>query len=179
MRVFYVSLLLLAFGCVSNKTIIETPEEIQKAKKIQDQIDLKQVSVYVNAANPLANQDMARLGLLPAGSSANRILLDGDDFIKIEDNVLNVSLPYYGTQQLPSGYAGTEMSGFRFLNTYDSYIYDYNQKNKVHTLKFRVKNQVEYLTIVLKIYRNGRSNIYINSSHRTAINYDSFVKLEK
>lgn len=175
MRVLIVGLLLILTGCASQK--VETPEMKRMADKIKQKVADKDLEIFVNAANPLANQEIAKIGLLPAGSTANRILLNGDEYLKFKGDSLSVYLPYFGTQQLPGEYnKGTQ--GIQFDLPYESYKVDYNEKKKVHTLKWRLKSQREFLTVIVKLFRSGKATVYVNSSHRTAINYDGNLKME-
>lgn len=175
MRIVIVGLLLILTGCASQK--VETPEMKRMAEKIKQKVAEKDLEIFVNAANPLSNQEIARLGLLPAGSTANRILLNGDEYFKFKGDSLSVYLPYFGTQQLPAEYNKANQ-GIQFELPYESYKQDYNEKKKVHTLKVRLKSNREFLTVIVKLFRNRKATVYVNSSHRTAINYDGYVKLE-
>lgn len=177
MRVFIVLVLMLCVGCASKSKVLEDARIQRLAKEIQEKIDKKEFAVFVTAASPLANQDIARIGLLPPGSSANRIMLNGNEYIKLLGDKVDVALPFYGTQQLPSGYL-RGMSGFNFTEPYENYKYSYNEKKKMHTIKFKVKNHKELISVFIKIYKNGLTDVYLNSSHRTAINYDGKLKTE-
>lgn len=178
MRILLVTFLFLLVGCASQQ--VDTPEMQRAYEKMKQQIENKDLEVFVNAANPLSNQDIANLGLLPAGSTANRILLNGDEYFKLKGDRVSVHLPFYGTQQLPMEYMTGGPRGFQFDELpYEDYKHEFNEKKKLHTLKFKVKNDKESLTIFVKLFRNAKANIYINSSHRTAINYDGKLQLKE
>lgn len=178
MKLYYVCFLLFLMGCASKKPFLETPETKEMEKKLQQKVDNKNLQAFVKVASPLANNDLIRINLLPAGSSANTILLNGDDYLKFKGDSIFVDLPYFGTQQIGNGY-NYGASGFRFQDVVKEYKATFNDIKKVHTIKAKTKFDKEYLNIRLEIQRNGKLYLYIKSSHRTAISYQGVVDLKE
>ncbi len=176
---FIFIIILFITGCNTNKSLIETNSQKKIRLRIDEKVKNNDFDIVFNSASPQANSDLQSIDrLLPAGSTSNRILLNSDYYLKLNKTNLSVDLPYYGTQQLPTDYTNG-LSGYKFDSELQTNTYKYNKKKKVHTYKFILKNKRESITMYLKIYSTGKANLFVNSSHRTSINYDGSLKLEK
>lgn len=174
---FGIFLLILCLGCATNKSVVETEKEKKYAQLVDNKVSNKEWKVYVQTANPLANHEIARIGLLPAGSTANRILLNGGDYIILKGDEVELDLPYYGRQQIGGGFT-YGMSGFRFKGKVLDYKETFEENKKRHVIRIKTKHNQETFTIIVKFFRNAKSDVYINTSHRTALNYEGQLALE-
>jgi len=175
-RNFCIVVLVFAFvGCQStqNAVVVDTA----KAKQLKEWIDNKELKVYANTASPIATAEMAQLSFLfIPGSTPNRIMLTGgQDYFIMSGDSISADLPYYGVRQLGGDY-NEKRGGVKFDGAYKSYKVDYNEKKGMYTLRYRIAANRESFNVVVKVFVNWRAEIYINTSHRTAINYEGVVK---
>ena len=171
-----IGLCLVFLGCQSTQNVVADPV---KEKQLKEWIDNKQIRVLANTASPIATQDMNQLSfLLPNGSTPNRIVLvGGQDFFEMKGDSIAADMAYFGTRQLGGEY-NSNRGGIKFNGKYDSYKMEYDEQKKVYKLLFKINDNRESFNLVLKIFHNHRMELYVNTSHRTAINYNGFVSME-
>jgi hypothetical protein len=176
MRFLVISLVLLfAVGCSSAKIAVDPV----KAKEIKEMIDNKSFTVMMTTASPLAQAEMMQLNaLLVQGSTPNRILLtSGQDYFTMSGDSISADLPYYGVRQQGGEY-NMKKGGVIFDGAYKSYKVDFNEKKRMYTLRYRIAHNRESFNVVLRIFTNGKAEVFVNTSHRTAINYDGTVSFK-
>jgi hypothetical protein len=167
----------LAFvGCQSTQNVVVDPV---KEKQLQEWIDNKQIRILAETASPIATQDIDQLVfLLPNGSTPNRILLTGgQDYFEMDGEYIRADLAYFGTRQLGGEY-NSNRGGIKFDGKYSSFKSEYDEKKKVHKLMYKINDNRESFNVVVKIFPNYKTEMYINTSHRTAINYNGFVSVK-
>lgn len=161
-------------GCNSTQNMAV---DSAKEKQLKEWIDNKELRIYANTASPIAQAEVMQLNaLLIQGSTPNRILLTGgQDYLKISGDSISADLPYFGVRQLGGAY-NPKRGGIIFDGPYKSYKVDYNEKKRMYTLRYKIHSNRESFNVVVKIFANWRADIYVNTSHRTAINYSGFVR---
>ena len=127
-------------------------------------------------ASPIAQREINQLTfLLPQGSSPNRILLTGgEDYFKMIGDSISVDMAYYGTRQMGGPYEFNR-TGIQINVKPKLYEAKYDERKKIYRLKYRAHDNRESFNIVVKIFPSLKAEMYINTSHRTAINYNGFV----
>jgi hypothetical protein len=163
----------LLSSCSSTKGVVDPV----KAQQLKEWIDNKQLTIYAKTASPIATAEMNQLNsLLVQGSTPNHILLTGgQDYFRMSGDSIAADLPYYGVRQLGGEY-NQKRGGIKFKGVYNSYKVDYNEKKQMYTLRYRINDNRESFNVVVKIFTNWKANMYINTSHRTAINYQGHIK---
>lgn len=161
-----------ALGCSSTQYTVDPVKE----KELKEMIDTKNFTVLMNTASPLNTLEINQLSaLLPNGSTPNRIILTGgQDFFKMDGDIIKADLPYFGTRQLGGEY-NYKKGGIIFDGAYKSYKIDYDEAKKIYKLRYRILHNRESFNVVVKIFANWKAEVYVNTSHRTAINYNGYV----
>ncbi|MFD2567661.1 DUF4251 domain-containing protein [Pseudotenacibaculum haliotis] len=174
MRNFVIALVGLLFivSCNSTQSAAKTTENL---KSLSEWVDGKKIKVVANSASPLAANEFANFGLLPQGSTANRIFLTGNDFISIKGDHVVVDLPYYGVRQQSTAFDYNN-SGVRFEGIPDHYEVKYDEKRRTYTMEMELKNGKEAFDVMIKLYPTLRATIHVNTTRRTAISYQARVK---
>lgn len=175
MRAF---LLIVFFaGVLSSCSSAKIVEDPIKAKQLKEWIDNKELKVYANTASPIATAEINQLSsLLVQGSTPNRILLtSGQDYFIMSGDKISADLPYYGVRQMGGEY-NQKKGGIIFDGPYKSYKTDYNEKKRMYTLRYRITHNRESFNVVVKVFENLKAEIFVNTSHRTAINYSGVVR---
>ncbi len=163
---------ILLIGCESSKNIAKKTSD---GRNLEQLINDKSFEVVLRWAQPNGFTRIASLGLLPPGDSANSINLSNNSssFVKKGDD-LDILLPYYGEQL--AGRAYKDNGSIQFEGVPDSYSIDYNEKKKNYQIKFKIKDGTELYNISVQLYENLYAKVYVNSSHRTSINYTGVVR---
>jgi hypothetical protein len=147
-----------------------------KAKELAQMIESKNFKFIAETASPIAQREINQLTfLLPLGSSPNRILLTGgEDYFKMIGDSISVDMAYFGTRQMGGPYEFGR-TGVQLNVKPKLYEANYDERKKVYRLKFRAHDKRESFNVELKIFPNKRAEMYLNTSHRTAINYNGFI----
>lgn len=166
---FFLSIGLLFYNCKSTATIAEI-ENLQKV------VDEKNFEITANSATPIAFANTRGLeNLLPPGSNlANINLINIQNYIKVKNDSLQITLPYYGELQIANAYnadAGINFEGFPTIANFK-----FNKNKSAYEIDYVVELKNETLKIFITLFANNRSNFSINSSNRTGINYDGSWK---
>ena len=150
------------------------------AKRLQHLIESQSFLIVSNWASPNATSStnfIANSGLLPLGSSANNISLIGNtNYVKfIGDQVIGY-LPFYGERQIGGGY-NIRDNGISFEGIPEDLKIKEGRKGS-YKISFRINDknkESESYNVFIKLFPNHRSNISINTSHRTGINYSGAI----
>ncbi len=170
MRIALLGFLMVLFGCSSTNKILSA----QQISTLKDVVEAKEIEIEFNWAQPtgLISSVSGLQNLIPFGSTINNINLNGNpNFFKINKDSLSIDLPYFGSQQLPKGYNNTEI-GVNFNGTPEKFEEKFDAKRNKYILTYWLKGTDESYKVILVLFPNNSSVLYVNSSHRTPINYD-------
>lgn len=172
---FYITLIFLLFSnCSSQKKI--NPEVSQRTKKL---IEQKRFIINCNMAYPtptMALQSVANAGLIAPGSTVSQINIRGSqNTFKIKGDSIKVYLPYYGEQRMAGMGYGRANTGIQYEGIPEASDFSSKDKKGNTVLKFTFKNDAEQCQAQVKIFPSGKSDISINSSHRTSIRYSGNI----
>lgn len=164
--------LLFIIGCGSTQMTVDPAKE----QELKDMIMNKEFKLLMNTASPLNTLDISQLSfMLPNGSTPSRIFLNGgEDYFKMSGDTISADMAYFGTQQLGGEY-NSNKAGIIFNGAYNEYHMKYDEEKKIYTLSYKINNKRESFNINVKIWLNWKCEVYINTSHRSAINYNGFV----
>ncbi|MFY0630936.1 MAG: DUF4251 domain-containing protein [Flavobacteriaceae bacterium] len=170
MRIFILLVFSVLVGCTSSKDLAVNAE---KAKKLEQYIENNDFQVIANWAEPLATNGYNALNLLPRGSSANRISLsNSDNHFKKKGDSISLFFPYYGAQQISTGRVlDSGNGGIEFDGVPKDYKQTFNEKKKFYLIEFTFRTGSESYDVTLKLYRNLKAEIFVDSTHRTSILY--------
>ncbi len=174
----FTSCLLVSCGSSQNLEI-----STGKSKVLDELVAQKKLEIISDWASPLASSSLNALsnsGLFPAGSTANNINLIGNfNHFRILGDSISVYLPYYGERRISTGF-NNRNNNIEFDGVPEDVKITYNEKKQRYLMKFGIRNATEWLRVSVTLYPNMRSDIMIQSNHRTSIQYrGKVVKLEE
>jgi len=163
-------------GCNSAR---KTIEPTAKSKALEAMIANKEFIIESDWMYPQPTSSMnaiANSGLLPPGSTTNNISLIGNpNSLKVHGDSITLDLPFYGERRLSSGQYGGNNGGIVFKGIPDRYEVTKDEKRQRHIIKFTVKNNSESYQGIITLYPNWNSNIVINSTYLTTVQYKGMV----
>ncbi|UII79492.1 DUF4251 domain-containing protein [Flagellimonas sp. CMM7] len=169
-------LIIVVAGCASNPKPSATAQEIEVLNNL---VSGRSFEIKANWANPLATgsiNSIANAGLLPNGSTANRIDLSGSaSYLKVIGDKVEANLPYFGERQMGGTY-NSNNTGIQFEGVPKSFEIVPNQKTRGYTMRFTISSATETYQVMAELTPSLSSNLNINSTHRTAIWYTGRVE---
>ncbi|NNJ88321.1 MAG: DUF4251 domain-containing protein [Eudoraea sp.] len=171
----YCCFVLFIFSCGSSSSVNNDSSKIADLRRMVTKANYEITS---NWAFPLMTQGLtsiANAGLLMPGSNASSIDLIGNpNYLRVIGDSVSVSLPYFGERQMGGGYNNTG-SGLSFDGIPDSYETQWDERKQRYQIKFQVKQRTETLQFNILLFTNLKSDIKVNSTHRTSIGYNGVV----
>jgi|SRR5690625_4835323 len=170
-RFFSIFIVLVLCSCATtyqegNSVEIDKEKIAEENFKIKfDQAFPKQSSGFNKAVNSL---DFSSIG----NSSQKINISDGNYYVKFKKDSVFADLPFYGERY--SGYDSKNNQNIRFENTPKNYEFSAKEKNNHYQAKisFTIKDlnsSSEEYDVSIKIFGNGKANMFISSSKRSGI----------
>lgn len=161
------------FGCTASKNTDSTAQ----TKDFKKVMETKAFSFTADWANPMATQSLnsiANAGLLPPGSNAGSIQLNGtSNFLKVEGDTVSANLPYFGERRFGGGYGSN--TGIEFKGVPTSYDQAYNTDKNRFDITFLISEDMEAYNVTLTVFANKTANVIVNSNQRNPIRYAGHV----
>ncbi|MFS4468273.1 DUF4251 domain-containing protein [Maribacter sp. 2210JD10-5] len=136
-------------------------------------LENKEFKMNFTVAQPMVTQALSQIalsGLLPPGSTINRIDLNGDNnFFKMYGDSVAADLSYYGERQMGGGY--TSKTGIVFQGVPKDLEFQKDNGKNNYTIKFTISSDTEVFMANAIISSNGTCSLDLWSSHRTRIRY--------
>lgn len=165
--------MLLVLGCASNPKPEASAEQMEALAGL---VFEQSFEIAANWAEPLATGSLttiANSGLLPPGSTINRIDLFGNSsYIRVTKDSVKAQLPYYGERQIGSGsFYGARQTGIQFEGVPKDFEIVPNKRKSGYTMRFTISTDIETFQVAALLFPDKSSTININSTHRTPIGY--------
>lgn len=169
-------------GCSSTKSAEETALKNQQFDELKELVADRSFVFSAESAYPMQSYAVLQVNnalFRNTGNSAGRIDLAGNgDFIKVIGDTVLGKLPYFGEVRVVSSLDPND-SGINFNGTPDAYEVIENQKKQTLRLKFDIKQKSERFTVIMELFPNKRSTVFINCQNRTPMRFDGKVKAIK
>ena len=170
-RILYIGIAITVFGCGASKKIIAP--NIQ----LDEMMAQKAFEIKVQSAEPQVTRAMSQIansGMLPPGSTINRIDVGGSGYyIKVAGDSVSAELPYYGERQMSGGYNSD--SGIKFNGLAENLEISKDDSKQRYTVKFRIDGNAENYSVTISVLNNLSSTTTVSSSHRNGIAYSGKV----
>lgn len=170
--------LLLGAGCASGPRTQASPAELAA---LDHAISDGEFEILATWAQPMASQGLnsiANAGLLPPGSSAGRIDIEGTGgFLKMAGDSVIADLPFFGERHMGGGYA-TQGGGIKFAGIPENYSMGPVKKGDGYTMQFNIREGQETYRVLAHIFASRYASINIASSHRSTIWYQGRLQVE-
>lgn len=176
-HLFIIVSVCLIVSCASTNTKFSAAQ----LKKVENLVDSTSFEIESNWANPrltAALLSLQNFGFFNAnGNSVSSINISGhSNYFKMNNDSVEVSLPYFGERQMGGRYGSTD-NGVVIKGKVDR-LKKYKMKNGSYKIVFSV-NDANYSTenydLMVQVFPNMSTNIMVNSSHRTPIQYKGRV----
>ena len=162
-----------AIGCKAPETAVSQAN----IDALDNMITNKNFEFRAEWAQPLVTTSLNGLvnsGLLPPGSSINRINLQGNsNFLRMEGDRVWADLPYYGERQAGGAYA--RATGIEFDGIPTDLEITENEKKQSYLIRFDIRNKAEAYQVSLELFPNLSGTISVNSTQRLNIRYSGTV----
>lgn len=178
MKLIRSGILILVFGGLL--TGCGTVPKTYEANPMLDELMAqKEFQIAIRSALPMTTQawnQIANSGLLQPGNNASRIDLSREGyFIKVAGDSVSANIPYYGERQMGGGYNSN--SGIEFDGIAEDLEIIKDEEKQGYQLSFNVDsaNVSETFFVSSTVFSNGRSIVFVRSSHRNRIQYSGTV----
>ena len=175
----YGALFVIVFGCGSQKSFTE--QETQAYKNLQNLVASRSFEIVSTSATPIASVAFSRVAnsrILGLGNNASNIdITTNANKLTVKGDSIRSYLPYFGEQHFGGGYAGNH-SGIEFNDVPKDYQVFHNDKKHTVDITFKINDQYrnsDHYSIMITLYPNYRSDIRVQSTTRTSINYGGRV----
>lgn len=169
------SILLWACGS-SEKTTTQYFEEGNPT--LDNMVAQRALTIRADWAQPMATNSLNQLanaGLLPPGSTVNRINLVGEsNHLTVAGDTVSAYLPYFGERQMSAGYNADQ--GITFKGVPKDFEITKDVAKHRYVMRFQIKNKTETFRVNAELFPNMSGTISVNSSHRFVIRYDGTVR---
>ena len=166
-KIVYIVLISILSGCAA----IDYSTENETISKL---IHKQQWEITNDWAFPLTTTStniMYNAGLIPPGSTGNRINLIGNaNYVKKVGDSISVYLPFFGDRQLGGGY-NTGNSAIAFDGIPKNIKTLVTRKSELEKYRIEFKKGTESFRGIIIIYNNGSTEITIYGSHRSSMRY--------
>jgi hypothetical protein len=162
-------------GCGTSSKTAATPAESELMGELMAKKSFRITSEW---ASPIVTNSIASIsnaGLLPPGSTANRISLIGNsNYLKVMGDSVSAYLPYYGERQMGGGY-DRDGGAIQFKGIPRDFEATTDENSRVHKFHFQINRRSESFDVMIHLFPNMRSTINVNSSQRRTIRYGGHV----
>ena len=167
-------LLLAASACKTAGKPLSDEEWARLERIVQD----RNFRMEAQWAEPLPDQSinaMASAGLLPPGSSPNRINLIGNaNYLIMKGDSVRAQLPYWGERQTTQNYGRVE--GITFDGLAENIRSSKNESQIYYDMDFNLRNKSDLLQCTLRFYSGQRALLTVQSNMRNQIRFDGTYK---
>ena len=149
-------------------------------KELIDTVSFEIVSDWAYPRGTRSINFLSNSGLLPLGSTASQIsLISNTNYLRMDGDVVSGYLPFYGEQQVGGGYS-TADAGINFEGIPEDLDITEGRKGS-YKIRFKIRSNktTEFYTVFIKLFKDLTTDITINSTHRTSINYRGTVTFLK
>ncbi len=174
--VFTVAVFMVFISCTSPKIVTEAQQKEMLLWGNQTPFEI--VSYRASPIPTAAFSEVANSGLLAPGNTASSIdLIGNSNSFKMDGDTITAYLPYFGERQFGGNYGSNE-GGIKFDDKPMSQEISYNSKKRRIEMRFKIKQERdnEIYNIIVYIFPNHSTQIYVNSSERTPISYNGKIK---
>ncbi|NER13600.1 DUF4251 domain-containing protein [Leptobacterium flavescens] len=169
MKKFIILLLFSAF--MINTADAQSRAERKKLKAEKADAEYAQMKELVNSGAFVFEAQWAT----PLGSSRINLLAN-PNHLKIRDGEADTFFPYFGFIRTGGSSYNRNGGGIEFRGEPVKYTTEFNDKKRAIILKLSAKNDAELYDVILTINRSGTATASVNSSFRSSIFYEGFVK---
>lgn len=156
-------------SCKSGQSVASAKEKTLVTKAIEQQeFRIESNWAYPQTTNAL--QQVINAGLVQPGSNAGAISLIGNtNFLTVNGDSISSHLPYFGERQMQVAYGGTD-SAIEFKGVLEDYSITKDKKSR-YSISFRAKSNTESFKVMIILFPNASTRIYLNSGSRFPISY--------
>ncbi|MGC1632125.1 MAG: DUF4251 domain-containing protein [Gelidibacter sp.] len=179
--VLFSGLFAVLLGCGSNRQFSE--QDNQAYENLQQLVASKSLEIVSTSATPMATVAFSKVAnsrILGPGNNAGRIDITSNfNKLTIKGDSIRGYLPYFGEQTFGSGPYGGNHSGIEFNNIPKDYKVIPNDKKHAVDISFKINDQYrnnDMYSIMITLYPNYSSQINVQSTSRTSIEYMGRVR---
>ncbi len=172
MRVFLVLFSIVLIGCSGSKQSISASDK----DSFEAIVNQKEFQFNGEWALPFGtnslNSVISNLAFRNGTTVGSINLYDKNAYLKINDSIVEASLPYYGERQIGGVFNSQDIS-LRFEGKPNNFNIVKNDKKERFKITFGIasSNSTEIYQVTMFLFYNKNCSVSINSTHRTPIRY--------
>jgi len=163
-------------NCGSSESVLRTSQYKEAVDSLIENREFKVVNQWALPTMSSSMMELSSSGILGPGNSGQRIDLSGNtSFLEIKGDSVQAILPYFGVRQMGGGY-NADGEGIQFDQVVEDISFDYEDSKDRHVIKFRANNGSESFELILYVFSNKKSSLFVNSSQRDVIRYEGIIR---
>jgi hypothetical protein len=174
-QLFFIQIRLLLLGVISTLWLgCGSTKNIPLNTELQRMLEEKSFEIRSDWASPtntvfaVSNTNL----FPPVGSNPNNIDIRGNStFFKVHGDSISADLSFFGQVQLAGSRYLPRNNNIVFHTIPENYKMTYDEKKNRFKIDFRIKHRQEAYRVIILIYNNFKTNMSINSSHRSTVHY--------
>ncbi|TBN06610.1 DUF4251 domain-containing protein [Hyunsoonleella flava] len=159
----------LIISCKSSKVQLSPEEE----KQFRDLVASQEFTVESDWAYPQLTNAMTQvlnsMLMWPNNNGGAINLIGNANFLTIKGDSVTSYLPYFGERQMQVGYGGTD-SAIEFNGVMEDFKVEEGKNNR-KIISFSAKSNAENFNVIITLFPNLNSEIYLRSPSRFFIRY--------
>ena len=168
----------LLWSCGGTKSASNIALKTQQFEALKEIVATKSFTIDVKTAHPMLTYDVMQITnalLRNTGNTAGRIDVTGN-FIKVMGDSVEAGLSYYGEVRIANSLDPRD-AGINFEGEPLSYEVSENKKKQTLRVAFDIKGKtMELFSVIMQLYPNKNTTLFINSPNRNSIRYDGTLK---
>ena len=175
-QIIYIVGFIIILSCSGTKTYTE--QELQQYSDLKALVQSKKLQIQSNFGRPLATaafMQVANSGILGPGSTATNIdITSNSNRFTIDGDSISGYFPFFGEQRFGGSYPGSTQQGIEFNGIPKDYSVTENDAKQTVTISFKISDKyrsTENYNVSVTLFRSKKSNIQVNSTNRTSIEY--------
>lgn len=180
-RSIFIFIAILLTACGNTRTYTE--QEQRSFQDVKDMVSAQNLEITSSFARPTTSaafNELANSGVLGVGNTANNIDISGNsNNLTIKGDSISGFFPFFGELQFGGGTIGSNHQGIEFKDKPEDYRVTVNDIKHRIEITFSIDDQyrnTERYNVRITLFQNKSSDIQINSTNRSSIEYSGIAK---
>ena len=146
--------------------------QTKEEKKLKKKERIEQEYLATKDLVASGNYTFVAVQVIPLGGQ-RRFLNDVPNFVRINGEQADISLPYFGVLQAGTGFSGE--AGIKFTGTLENYEIEFDDKKQKVKVYFEIQRKNERQEFNFDFYHGNVAFVYVTGGNRNPISYEGEV----